>query len=142
MKNSYVKHAGGATYHELLPLADWGPSGTPGALNNVAVRFEDVIFDCEAEQSVPLFDIREDECDIEFVNCKLTANAVAAGLYVDNRTDKVTYDITETNTTTWTASEPTYENWDYTDEDNHGKLTHETYHALGMGFRTPGGVTS
>lgn len=96
------------------------------------------IEDCDFVAAVPLtyiMDIREDECDITFTNCRKNSNG--ANLYADNRVDKVTYTLSQVGTAVQETPAPTFVSLDVNDEENHGKLNDFYHYPLGRGYRTP-----
>jgi hypothetical protein len=76
--------------------------------------------------------MRENKANIVFLNCKKGSNIT--NLVSDDRTDKVTYSLTETGTTEGTAVTPTFNNLDYTDPD-HALVNEVYYRNNGIGYR-------
>jgi hypothetical protein len=79
--------------------------------------------------------IQEDECDFIFSGCTKDSNIT--NLIADNRTDKVTYSITQTGTATAASVEPTFLSMNVDDEDTHGCLTSTLHYNNHQGYRTP-----
>lgn len=105
-------------------------------LTNTKIRFENCIFDPTVAQTDAVFDIKEDNCDVEFVNCLLGSNC--NGLYDDNRTDTGTYSISNTGEGVYSGGVPTFTFTAQADrgEATFGQLTNTTLLATGMGYRT------
>lgn len=120
-------------------IGDMAGFGASARESGLAVKFIDCIFDPSVSQTSPTFNITQDLCDIEFIDCKEGSNC-HADLYVDNRVDQGTFDITETNTTAWTDGVPTYS---YTGEANvdqatFGNQTNRDFQDRGMGYACQG----
>lgn len=120
---------------ELENASAFGASASAG--NNQPLVFRRCIFKSNVAV-LNLFRILEDDCHVQFIDCIFSDNIT--NIWSDERTDKVTYQITNTNPTYLSASSipsPTYKNHLYTDEENHGLITSTYHHSRGMGYRTP-----
>ena len=108
--------------------------------NNQPLTFRNCIFDPSVTQTRQLIVVVEDECNVVFEDCQFGTNCNGQNTYLDNRTDKVTYSITETGSTAYTGGTPTYKSLNINDENTHGLLGSCTQRTLGMGYRTKAAV--
>lgn len=79
------------------------------------------------------FSFNENNANLVLTNCKRGSNVTR--LVQDDRTDKITYSITETGTTVGTPVTPTFTNLDYSLPLTHGCVTNDYYRANNIGFR-------
>lgn len=111
----------------------FGPSAA-GA-NNQPNIYQECTFD-PINNVTWMRDIREDECDDKYIDCAFSTRI--ANAHLDNRTDKLSFSLSETGSTFFAPGAgtiPTYENHDWQQEQTHG-LVNSVYHkSLGMGYR-------
>lgn len=105
------------------------------AANNLPIKFTNCVF---KGTLTDLFDVNEDECDIQLIDCTLSDGI--GNIFNDNRTDKVTYSLTNTGgnvVADASLPSPTYNNWDADEKNTHGLVTSQYHLNMGVGYRSP-----
>jgi hypothetical protein len=102
--------------------------------NNLAIVFDACYF-FSPNSIAEVWRVQEDEADVTFTNCVKGDNIT--NLYLDFRTDTVTYTLSESGTTSMaTPAAPSFNSLD-PDNDNAGLNRTQWMYDLGMGYRIP-----